>query len=382
MDARLMTHRDGMIRVLHAVARLDPGGIETWLLHLARTLDREAVAFDFVLSDPQPGFYDGEFTSLGCRLYRSTGERGRWRYLAAIGRILRRERYNWVHSHHHYFSGYILAVAAACGVQGRIAHSHNDLRHQGRPRVTRWWDESGKRLIERFATIGFAASGDAAADLFGETWRSDSRWKINECALDFSAFAKVVDRYAVRAQLGFAEHDFVIGHVGSFTAQKNHVLIVEVFRAVKRVEPAAKLLLVGAGPTQDAIRTRLESLGLQRDTVMTGHRSDIPDIMMGAMDVFLFPSLHEGLGLAAVEAQAAGLPVVLSTRVPREADVVGDLVTRLQLSDSPEQWAAAVLAARDERFASFRKDALQQVLKSPYSIENGAARVMAVYSKV
>ena len=150
-------------------------------------------------------------------------------------------------------------------------------------------------------------------------------------------------RRRMRQALGIAEDQLVIGHVGRFDPQKNHKFIIDIFRAVREQTPKAILLLVGndSGVGGKEIHRKVDQLGLTPWVRFLGVRSDVGDVMQ-AMDVFLFPSLFEGLSVASVEAQAAGLPVLISDGVPIECKKT-DLVQVLPLSKSPEAWAKTVL---------------------------------------
>jgi glycosyltransferase involved in cell wall biosynthesis len=278
----------------------------------------------------------------------------------------------------------MLALAAWQGIPVRIAHSHNDLRHLQRTSNVRRraYYRATEHLVSRFATTGLAPSVDAALSLFGPEWRSDSRYRLLQYGIELSPFATQVDRDAVRAGLGIAPESDVFGHVGSFTPQKNHTFLLDVFRAVHVRRPNARLLLVGDGPLLDSVLRQAESLGIGGLVVFAGVRPDVPALMMGAMDCFLFPSTHEGLGIVLIEAQAAGLPSLTSDVVPVEADAVPGLVRRMSLSEGPDAWAnAAVDLLQTTRRMHTVAGATSALAGSAYDIIASARAMEHVYAR-
>jgi glycosyltransferase involved in cell wall biosynthesis len=171
-----------------------------------------------------------------------------------------------------------------------------------------------------------------------------------------------------------------MGHVGRFHDRKNHALIVETAAEVFRAEPAARLLLVGDGDGEAKVRARVRALGIEDRVVFAGASDQVPQLLRHAMDVFLFPSHHEGLGVAVVEAQAAGLPCVIADHLPSEIDVVPELIQRLPVSAPPPVWAAAVVRAARQRPAVNQPEALKAILASDFNIERSAAKIAAIYA--
>ncbi len=333
------------MKILHVIGSLDRGGAETWLTQMFGHIDRQMYSMDFLVHTTEPGALDTQLMELGARILPCVprlNDGNPLQYARNFRRILREcGPYDCVHSHIHHSSGYVLMLAAMMGVPVRIAHSHNDTRAIDRtcPSLRRMYFSAMDMLIRRFATHGIAVSRSAAASLFSNSWTEDKRWRLCPLGIDLHPFTLAMDAHAVRAELGIAQDSFVIGHVGRFAEQKNHRFLVEIAACLSRTEPRALFLLVGVGPLQPAIEALVRQRGLSTKFIFLGARDDVPRLMLGAMDCFLFPSLYEGLGLVLWEAQAAGLTCVISDTVPDDASVATMLVRRLSLAQGAEAWA-------------------------------------------
>ncbi|MEB3178758.1 MAG: glycosyltransferase family 1 protein [Nostocaceae cyanobacterium] len=370
------------LRVLHVLGGMNRGGIETWLMHILRHIDRDRVQMDFIVGTTEPGSYDEEARSLGCRIIPCLHPSKPLMYAANFKRILREYGpYDIVHSHVHFFSGYVLRVAQRSGISIRIAHSHNNTAaaEAAAGWSRRWYLNVMQSWINKYATAGLACSSHAAVDLFGTNWNLDPRWQVLSYGINLAPFQQQLDKLAVRAKLGIPEDAFVIGHVGRFVEQKNHKFLLEIAAEVAKKEPKMYLLLLGEGTLQPDVKQQAVQLGIADRTIFTGSRPDVPNIMLGAMDAFLFPSHHEGLGLVLVEAQAAGLPCIFSDVVPPEADVVKPLVNRLSLSKSATDWATQVLVNRDAAIKLSQASALKLTQTSQFNIATSVQELENFY---
>ena len=206
------------IRILHVVGGMDRGGVETWLMHVLRNIDRERFHMDFLVHTDRSCAYDDEII-MGSRLHVCPFTRNPLKYVRGFARALREHGpYDVVHSHVHHTSGLTLRLAKRAGVRIRIAHSHSDTStvdsasHLLR-RLQLWL---GHRWIQRYASRKIAVSSGSAESLFGPAWRSDSAASILYCGIDLVAFRSPVDRASARLEMGIAPDHFVIGHVGRF----------------------------------------------------------------------------------------------------------------------------------------------------------------------
>lgn len=380
------SHRDGAIqprprRILHVVPAMDRGGIETWLMHILRHIDRSRYRMDFLTLLAQAGAYDDEIRALGSQVLICPASRRPWQFIRRLTGILRnREPYDVIHSHVHHYSGVIVALAAAQGIPTKIVHSHNDTRpHEaGRGWPRKLYLRAMKHLIRRYATHRMAVSCQAAEDLFGLNWASERNCQVAYCGMDFSPFAVKRNRLELCDDLGLPADALVIGHVGRFFWRKNHAFLLEIAAEAFAREPRARLLCIGDGPLLPEIDDKAKAMGIRERILFAGARTDVPLLMTSVMDVFVLPSHHEGLSLASLEAQAAGLQCLLSEGLTKEGDMLPRLVSRLPLSASAAEWASVLLdLAGQPRISS--EQALAVVNQSDFAVSKSLERLLHVY---
>lgn len=366
------------IRIAQVVGGLDRGGTETWLRNVLRLVDRDRLRMDFIVHEERAYPYEREVVTLGGRVLRCLHPERPVQHYRALWRLFEADGpYDVVHSHVHHYSGIVLAAAARAGVPHRLVHGHLAARRSDRQFPRSVYVHAMNALVRRYATAGLAASAEAAAALFGPRWRQDPRWRVLPCGIDLVPFARA-DGARVRAELGVGRGTLLLGHVGRFEHEKNHALLLSIMAAVAARRPDSHLVLVGTGSLRDETERHARRLGLERSVTFLGGRSDVPELLAG-LDAFVFPSLFEGLGLAAVEAQAAGVPTVMTATLPQEATVVPRLVTRLALSDGPARWADVILNLPAPTPAA-RAQALELVGVSPYDVRRSASALAAYYA--
>lgn len=319
------------IRILHVVTYMGRGGLETMLMNYYRAIDRTKVQFDFLTHRDFRADYDDEIEALGGKIYRLPNlnpfSRG---YLGALDRFFgEHPEYRIVHSHLDCMAGIPLKYAKKHGVPVRIGHAHNSSQPRDAKYLLKLFY---KRMIAGQATQLFACSEEAGRWMFG-----NADFRVLNNAIDAGKYAFDADiRSTVRRELGLPADALVVGHVGRFDPQKNHRFLVEIF---EKMPEDARLLLVGDGVLRPDVEQQAETLGIRDRILFTGVRTDV-DRLLQAMDVFLFPSLFEGLGIVAVEAQAAGLPCLISDGVPMACKAT-ELVTQIPLSAGAKAWAEA-----------------------------------------
>ena len=366
-------------RILHVVGGMARAGVETWLMHVLRSADRDRMQMDFLVHAGQPCAYDTEILDRHSKILRCTAPQGSLTYAREFSRLLKQHNYDAIHSHVHHFSGYLLRLARRAAMPLRIAHSHSDTSRQDAR--ANWLRRAYLRLtkgwIQAHATHLVAASRVAGRALFGGDWDRDARQRVLHCGIDLAPFRDAPERAAGRESLGIAPEELVIGHTGRFVTAKNHAFLAEIVAETALRRPAVKLLLIGDGPERPIIEQKLRNLNLSEKAILAGVRSDVPALLQ-AIDVFVFPSLWEGLPLTVLEAQASGLPCVISDIISRETDILPDLIRRVPLTAGAGHWAAEVLAA-ERRPTVSRQQALLAVEESSFNIRQSVEELYALY---
>jgi glycosyltransferase involved in cell wall biosynthesis len=358
---------------------MDPGGVETWLLHLLENIDRDRFQFDFCLCGLDRGLHAEEVGRLGGRIFLCSKGANLYSFRDRFRKILRQGNYDVVHSHVHFFSGVLLRWAQAEHIPVRIAHSHTSQDGRANTQLRSCYRSIMKSWIDRYATHGLAASKLAATELFGKNWRLDSRFKILDYGLDLNAFRESFDPREVRAEFNIPTRAPVAGHVGRFDGAKNHRFLLEVAGAVKKSRPDIHFLLVGDGPLRSEIEKQARAMNLSDTTHFIGTRTDVPRLMLGAMDLFIFPSVYEGLGICLLEAQVAGLPCLVSDAVPREVARVPEAVDFLALSAGKDCWAAKIIRGLNTRQKE-SASVLNAAAQSKFSMQRSLLHLADLYS--
>jgi glycosyltransferase involved in cell wall biosynthesis len=358
---------------------MNPGGLETWLLQVLGHLDPTSFQFDFCVCGAEAGVYTRQVENLGGRILMCPKSPDLLSFRRGFMKILREGKYDVVHSHVCFFSGVILSWAQKESVPIRIAHSHNV--HDGKPdtfpRIL--YRTIMKSWINRHATHGLAASKPAARALFGDNWETNERFQILHYGLALQPFQKSIDRAEVRAEFGIPAATPVVGHVGRFDHLKNHSFLIEVANAVLNRRPDVHFLFIGDGPLRPAIETRVRQMGLSQKVHFAGIRTDVPRLMIGAMDFFVFPSVYEGFGLCLLEAQAAGLQCLVSDAVPDEVIKVPGSVEFVSLSSGKDYWSAKIISGLDSR-QSKSTSGLSDELQDRFSIQQSLRELTNVYA--
>ena len=315
------------IRVLHVVTYMGRGGLETMLMNYYRHIDRTKVQFDFLVHRDFEAEYDKEIIKLGGRIYH-VSKLIPWskKYKQELKCFFQHyPEYRIIHVHQDCLSSVALKCAKECGVPVRIVHSHNSNQDKNiKYLIKRYY----MKQIPKFATDFFACGKDAGDWMF-----QGHSYQILCNAIDVPNYTYSSEKAIIIREHLHVQRNFVIGHVGRFDIQKNHIFLLDIFNECVKAMPNAKLLLIGDGEGRNRIEEKV---------IFTGIRSDVPDLLQ-AMDVFVFPSLYEGVPVTIIEAQASGLPCVISDKVPKDCIVTSDLVTSMSLSDMPSDWAKHII---------------------------------------
>ena len=365
------------IRVLHVLASLQRGGVETWLLNVLRHIDRERFEFTFGLTTENEGAYGPLARELGARFtacpIRKPG------FSKEFRQLLRQESFDIIHSHIHLASGLVLRVAKNANVPVRIAHGHttSDGHEFG---IRRWLYRKLMRWhIDRYATLGLGGSRTIMPALFGKNWERKDNRKLLYCGINLDVFDREFNREQIRKQFSIPVNATVIGHIGSFSPAKNHTFLVEVAKQVFKMTDDVYFVLRGDGSLKSGIEEKIQKSGIGSRIIMSPPVDSVADLMVGGMDAFILPSMWEGLPLVLMEAQAAGLRILTSEAVTREISVVDGAVRFEPLEAGAEKWAHAILELLDKEPLN-QKESLAKVKSSPFSINNSTNALAKIYS--
>ena len=351
-------------RVLHSLASMSSGGAQAFIMNVYRNIDREQYQFDFLLRD-KDGTYIDEIKKLGGRIYIvPTRREGVAKYREKLDNFfkLHAKEYDAIHVHRSSLSNIdILYYAKKYGVRCRIFHCHNTAQMGWIHQLLHWYR---KPFIHSWANKYLACSDVAADWAFNWTGIKDRALEVRN-GIDTELFRFNKDnRSEVRKELKIPDDAFVIGHVGRFMEVKNHTFIIDVFDKIHLKNPNSYLLLAGTGILLDQIKNKVASLNLDEYVMFLGNRTDIHKIL-SSIDIMLFPSLHEGLPFALVEAQSAGARVVCSDTISPEIRLSSGLKF-VSLDKTADEWAEVI-----ELFPIVDKDQMRQsVVKNGYDINS------------
>jgi len=352
------------LRVLHVLAGMNLGGAETFIMNVYRNIDRTKVQFDFILFRKEECEFNSEIRELGGKIYWIPRYNGKnhFKFKKAWNNFFKTHpTYKVIHGHVRSTASIYLKIAKKYGLT-TIAHSHSS-SSRGKL-IDRFIKKLFQFQIRIIANYFFSCSNEAGKWLFGKKVVNKENYKLIKNAIEADKFIyNNISRDNTRNALKI-QHNFVIGHIGSFTYPKNHDFLINVFKEVHNRQGNAILLLIGDGELRSSIEEKIKDYNLTGNVILTGVRSDIPDLLQ-AMDVFVFPSLFEGLGIVAIEAQAAGLPCIVSDVLPQEAFVT-NLIQKVSLKESLSKWAHYILKRENYK----RANTHEQIVSKGYDIND------------
>ena len=362
------------IRIAQIVGKMNNGGVEAVVMNYYRHIDREKVQFDFIVDEDSTVIPKDEIESLGGRVFIVPPYQKLNKYIPALIKLFKENQYKIVHSHINTLSVFPLFAAKRAGITVRIAHNHstaakgetkkNILKYMLRP------------FAKVYATHYAACSTYAAEWLFGKKTVEQGKVTIFNNAIDLDKFKFDENvRNEVRKELGI-EDKFVIGHVGRFCYQKNQEFLIDVFAEVYKQNPNAVLLLIGEGEDKKNIEQKVNDIKL-KNVMFLGNRNDVYRIY-NAMDVFILPSRYEGLPVVGVEAQANGLPCLLSDKMTRETKMTEN-AEFLSIDDGVQKWADSIL---NKINLPRNKNGYKNLIENGFSINDRAYKLMELYERV
>lgn len=324
------------IRVLHVVGKMNRGGLETFIMNVYRKIPLDQIQFDFIVTKKGEGDFDKEIKELGGNIYILPTPKANFiKYLMEFTKILRKNHYQIIHSHVYYNTGINLFIAKMNGVNIRIAHSHNTKDGKKDCIMRNVYRCLMRKLILKNATHFFACGKEAGEALYGK--KMTNKFKVIKNGIDLEKFSNIAkSKEECRIELGLPVDAYIIGNIARFSTQKNHKKLIEIFNYILKKEKNAYLIMVGSGKLQDDVKRMVYELGIEKRVKFLGIRKDIPEILK-ALDLFLLPSLYEGLPVVLIEAQASNIRCLVSDSVSVEVKLTNN-IEFIPLDSKLEEW--------------------------------------------
>lgn len=364
------------VRVLQVFAEMNRGGAETMIMNLYRHMDREKIQFDFIVHTQEKCAFDEEIERLGGRIYRVPKYKGtnHFIYKNTWKKFFEKHtNYKIIHGHIRSTASIYLKIAKNFNLI-TIAHSHNTSSGNG---IESKIKDIIQYPIRNIAHFFLACSEDAGRWLFGDRIVTTDNFQVLKNAIDTEQYLINIDaRNIIRKEFNI-EDKYVIGHIGRFHKQKNHEFIIEIFKNIYELDKETILLLIGDGSLKDAIQLKVKNEKLEKNVIFTGVRSDIPVILQG-MDIFIMPSVFEGLPVTLIEAQASGLKIIASDKITREVKIT-KLIDFVSIQRSAKDWAEIILK---ESIGNTRVDESSQIIKNGYDVRANAEWLEKYYLSI
>ena len=338
-----------------------------------RNIDKDKIQFHFLCDEDSTNIPYEEIEKMGGKVIIIPPYQRLFEYQKELYRIFKENNYKIVHSHISTLSVFPLRIAKKAGVPIRIAHSHSTSNKK------EWKRNLIKNILRPFSKLYanqfFACSELSGRWLFGEKAFKNGKIKIINNAIDLEKFKfNKEKRNEIRKKLKIDENIILVGHIGRFVTQKNHEFLIDVFNEIHRRKQNSKLILIGQGNLKEKIIEKIKYLGLQDYVIFTGQTTNVSDYY-NAMDIFVLPSLYEGLPVVGIEAQANGLLCEFSTDMTKETKVL-NTTKFISLKETPENWANTIL----EDYKNFKRlDSFDEMTKKNFNIKEEAKKLEEYY---
>lgn len=367
-----MAKKSEPIRIAQIIGKWLGGGVEAVVMNYYRHIDHNKIQFDFICDSDSTNIPYDEIESLGGKVILIPPYQKINRYIKELTKVLKEGNYKIVHSHINTLSVFPLYCAKKAKVPVRIAHSHSTTNKK------EWKKNLMKQALRPFskvfATDYFCCSELAGRWLFGNKEYDKGNVYLLNNAIDLNKFKydeKI--RKEKRKELGINNSTLVIGHIGRFVESKNHRFLIDIFNEIYKQNENVLLLLAGQGPLEQKIKEKVNKLRLTNNVKFLGQRNDVNELYQ-AFDVFLFPSLYEGLGMVLIEAQTCGLPCICSNKIPETAKVTNN-IKFINLTQNAVIWKNNM-----KEFSGYiRRDFSLEVQKYGYDIKKEANKLEKIY---
>jgi len=367
---------DNTIRIAHVIGSVAKGGVESVVFNYYKFIDKTKYQFDFIIHDNSPFEIPSEIIDLGCKIYKVPSYKHIFAYISELKKLFKNNCYKIVHSHMSTISVFTLFAAKKANIPVRISHCHATAG-KGKGELFRNILKYILRLFSKiYPTHLMSCSENSGIWLYGKKAFLNGKIIVLNNAVDHEQFVcnKTV-RDNTRNNLCLTGK-FVIGNAGRFMPQKNHSFLIDIFNEIYKIEKNSVLLLAGDGKLRKKIEQKVNGLNLQNSVIFLGCRNDINELYQ-AMDVFILPSLYEGLPVVLVETQMAGLPSVISDKITKETKFT-ELISFVSLKTSAYDWAKIIL----EKLNNVKNNITLDSNFKKYSIKYEVKRLELLYEKM
>lgn len=327
-------------RVLHFQGRMGLGGAESFMMNIFRKIDRKKFQFDFLIYDDYENVrdYNDEIKQLGGRIFVvANPKRNILKYLWQVNRLLKKEQFDIVHNEVYFGGGINLLLAKKNGVKRRIAHSHATEDGKSTSFLFNILRLFLNKLLLDNATDFLAVSKEAGDSLF-----QGHAYEIVHNGIDISLYQNQrVAGEKIRRSLGISQETFVVGNIGRLENQKNQMLLIQIFNELQKQQPNSILLIIGDGSLRKQLQSEVVKLNLEKKVLFLGERNDIP-ALLASLNVFVMTSIYEGLPMVGLEAQAAGLKLVLSNTISKDTKLTPNVLF-VDLKANLNSWVNQIL---------------------------------------
>lgn len=360
-------------KVFYMVYSLSSGGIEKYSINIFKYIDKKKYTLDFITKLDRKEFFDKKLFSMGgVKIPLAKKNSGFLNFFVLFFNAYKTVKRDYDLAYFNLSSPAAVfkypLICKLAGMKRIVIHSHNS-SEANIGLLGRFLNYLGRIYINHISSERFACSTKAAKWMFGKKITNQNKYIFVQNGIEVDKYKYNVDmREKIRRNLGFTKSDFVIGHIGRFEKQKNHQFLIRTFETLSKQDPNARLVLIGVGTLKNSIETLVKEKGLEKKVLFLGEQDNVNEILQ-AMDVFILPSLYEGLPVVGIEAQAAGLKCVFADTISEEADVTGN-VNFVNLT-SVNLWVKAI-----EGFKQYsRVDQSDNLIKAGYSIKETAQLV-------
>lgn len=367
-----------MKKILHYVGKMNRGGMEALIMNIYRNIDRSICQFDFAIHGNENGDYEDEIIQLGGHFFQFPHMRSNpikyrktWRKFWQ----LHKNEYYAFHCHTNSLANAIaLEEATRANVPIRIVHSHSSSANKGKLQLlNNWLHHFNQKRLPKLATNYIACSDKAATWLFGGMEVEGEKVEILNNGIDAQCYKyNAAYRNEIRNEFGIVDK-IVVGHIGAFLPVKNHEFLLKVISELRKLNNNIVALLIGDGPQRERIKEIIVSDNLEEFVILAGKRGDV-NKLLSSMDIYVMPSLYEGLPVSLVEVQANGLPAVISDTITKDV-LIKDNMIYMSLKCSPREWAEKIMQIVCE---NLRDDDILPIIEKGFDIKDTVMKYMQI----